>query len=134
MIVIVCLDDNQGMLFNKRRQSRDMKVLENIWTMTDKLWISSFSEKLFGDCQERVKVADDFLEKAKEGEYCFVENQKLISYIEKIEQLIVYKWNRKYPADFKLDINYDNWKMTVQEEFAGTSHDKITKEIYIMGD
>ena len=30
MNIIVCLDDNQGMLFNKRRQSKDRQVLEDI--------------------------------------------------------------------------------------------------------
>ncbi|MBQ8802962.1 MAG: ribonuclease Z [Tyzzerella sp.] len=130
MIAIVCLDDNQGMLFNQRRQSRDAKVLEDIWTMTDKLWISSFSEKLFMEYQKQVEIDDDFLQNACEGEYCFVENQKLSPYTDKIEQLIVYKWNRKYPVDFKLDINLKNWKLIEQAEFAGSSHEKITKELY----
>lgn len=130
MIAIVCLDDNQGMLFNKRRQSRDAKVLEDIWTMTDKLWISSFSEKLFMEYQKQVEIDDDFLQNACEGEYCFVENQKLSPYTDKIEQLIVYKWNQKYPVDFKLDINLKNWKLIEQAEFAGSSHEKITKELY----
>ena len=41
MKVIVCIDDNGGMLFNKRRQSRDRKVLEDISLMTDKIWMVS---------------------------------------------------------------------------------------------
>ena len=30
MRVIVCLDDRNGMLFNRRRQSRDRRVVEDI--------------------------------------------------------------------------------------------------------
>ena len=30
MKIIVCLDDNNGMLFNNRRQSRDKTVVEDI--------------------------------------------------------------------------------------------------------
>ena len=56
MNIIVCIDDNQGMLFNKRRQSRDVKVLEDIATLTDTLWISSFSEKLFENVSELAEL------------------------------------------------------------------------------
>lgn len=135
MKVIVCLDDNSGMLFNKRRQSRDVKVLEDMATLADKLWIGSFSEKLF-ECEGAqrnivVQIADDFLNRASKDEYCFVENEKLLPYQEKIEQLIAYKWNRKYPSDFKLDLNLNEWKLVKTLDFAGNSHEKITKEIYV---
>ena len=105
MNVIICIDENQGMLFNKRRQSKDIKVIEDIASLTKELWISPFSEKLFID--EKVKtnlviqVRDNAISHAVEGSYCFVENEKLIPYQDKIEQLIVYKWNRSYPSDFK---------------------------------
>lgn len=34
MNVIVCVDDNNGMLFNKRRQSRDKAVIDKIINIT----------------------------------------------------------------------------------------------------
>ena len=73
MNVIVCLDDKNGMLFNKRRQSQD-----------------------------------------------------------KINTLIIYKWNRIYPADLHFDINVNDvsWELIDSEEFNGSSHEKITREIY----
>lgn len=130
MNVIICLDDNQGMLFNKRRQSRDVKVIEDIATLTDKLWIHSFSEKLFeGILDTNIDVA--FLHKALENEYCFVENEKLLPYLDAIEKIIIYKWNRKYPSDFKLDLNLDEWKLIESVDFIGNSHEKITREIYV---
>ncbi len=30
MIIAVCTDDNNGMLFNNRRQSRDMLLIEDL--------------------------------------------------------------------------------------------------------
>lgn len=135
MNVIICLDDNHGMLFNKRRQSRDVKVLEDIATLTKEIWISLFSEKLFEDVSEtvqfQVNIDDSFLSHASEGEFCFVENEKLLPHIDKIEQLIVYKWNRKYPTDFKLDLNLEDWKLIESIDFIGNSHKKITREIYV---
>lgn len=130
MKVIVCVDDNLGMLFNKRRQSRDAKVIEDISKMTEKLWIHPFSDKLFSEFSGQVAAAEDFLGKAEQGEFCFVENQKIMPYADEIEQLIVYHWNRKYPSDFKLDVNLKDWKLAETIEFEGTSHEKITREIY----
>jgi len=132
MKVIVCIDDNQGMLFNKRRQSRDRKVMEDIAAMTPAVLINSFSVKLFEEngSMPDVIVDENFLENAGDGEYCFVENCQLAPYLDKIEELIIYHWNRKYPADFKLDLPYKKWKKTSKTEFAGFSHEKITKEIY----
>lgn len=133
MNVIVCLDDNQGMLFNKRRQSRDRKVLEDIAEMTKLLWISPFSEKLFLESSCEVRMDELFLEKAEKGEFSFVENEEILPYIDKVEQIIVYKWNRKYPADFKFDVPLESWKLLEQKEFAGFSHEKITREVYVRG-
>lgn len=139
MKVIICVDDNLGMLFNNRRQSRDKKVIEDIIQMTDILWIHPFSEKLFkeNDMQKefendtkQILTDDNFLKKALPGQYCFVENQHIASYIDKIEQIILYKWNRKYPSDFKLDLELQEWKLMEAVEFEGSSHERITREIY----
>ena len=97
MKVIVCLDDKNGMLFGNRRQSRDKIVIEDICKMTDALSIHSFSEKLFLESAVQLNVADDFLKEATSGEFCFVENQSLVGHEEKMEEIIVYYWNRVYP-------------------------------------
>ena len=135
MKIIVCLDDNYGMLFNKRRQSRDAKVLEDIATLTEHLWIGSFSKNLFDSIsfpeQFHITIDDTFLSKVAVGEYCFVESEMLSPHTNNIEQLIVYKWNRKYPSDFKLDLNLDEWKLIESVDFVGHSHKKITREIYV---
>ena len=132
MNVILCVDENMGMLFNKRRQSRDSKVLEDIFGMTESLWIHPFSEKMFqeqkGKC--KIMVDDKFMEKALSGQYCFVENQELMLYSNLIEQMVLYCWNRNYPSDFKLDLDLSEWEPQSVTEFAGNSHEKITKTIY----
>ena len=131
MKVIICLDDNQGMLFNKRRQSRDRKVIEDIGQYAQRLWISPFSVKLFEETPQALCVAESYLEHAEEGAYCFVEADALKPHIHKIEEVIVYRWNRKYPADVCLDLNLSDWVLVKQSEFAGFSHEKITKEVYV---
>lgn len=135
MNVIICIDENQGMLFHNRRQSKDIKVIEDISCLTKELWVSPFSEKLFIDENVKTNLAiqarDNAISHADEGSYCFVENEKLMPYQDKIEQLIVYKWNRRYPSDFKLDLNLNEWKLIETIDFEGNSHEKITRETYI---
>ena len=50
MIVIVCLDDKKGMMFNHRRQSRDQAVTDRIQKICagKKLWMNAYSDKLYG--------------------------------------------------------------------------------------
>ena len=133
MIIIVCLDDAGGMMFNKRRQSRDRAVISDILKMCkgSRLWVNHYTAGLFKDSDDAVVIDEAFCEKAAAGEYCFAENILLMPYIEKIEKMIVYRWNRKYPADFLMDIDLQSWPCESVREFAGFSHEKITKEIYI---
>ena len=47
MTVYLCLDDRGGLLFNKRRQSRDAVLLADMAAgLEGKLYIDRFSEKL----------------------------------------------------------------------------------------
>lgn len=130
MKVIVCLDDNQGMLFNKRRQSRDRKVIEDICTMAEQLWVSPFSEKLFDGTASELCISERYLEEAGDGMYCFVETEPLEPHLHKIEEVIIYWWNRKYPTDTHLDLHLQEWVLKEQCDFAGFSHEKITKAVY----
>ena len=127
MKIIVCLDDNGGMLFNNRRQSRDRAVCEDIIKNLDgeKLFLSPFSQLLFENYNDSICVYEDFLEK---GYICFCENQSLLQY--EADEIIVYKWNRVYPADFYCDIDFSVYSLSEQTEFQGNSHEKITKQIF----
>ena len=131
--VVVCIDDNQGMLFNHRRQSRDSHVYKDIAELTKTIWLNHFSKVLFVDTSIQLQEDENFLEKSQGGEWCFVENVDLTPYMDKVEQFIIYKWNRTYPADLRLNIDFNHWTLQQVREFKGSSHDKITREIYIRG-
>ena len=135
MIVMVCLDDKNGMMFNGRRQSKDKVLRERIGELTgeSRLWMNAYSAKQFGaELPPNIQIDEEFLGKAGAGEFCFVENQKLTDVEEQIEKLMVFRWNRVYPADqyLDLDITFGKWKRLEQTEFAGHSHEKITVEVY----
>ena len=132
MTIFVCVDDNNGMLFNRRRQSRDEAVLEDmVRTAGQKIWMNEYSSKLFQTVPEKIIVEEDFLVCAGRDGCCFLENIPLKPYEDKLESVVVYYWNRVYPADTYLDIDLDlNWEVTDTKEFGGTSHEKITRKLF----
>lgn len=127
MKLIVCLDDNNGMMFNKRRQSRDRVLIENVLELCEgeKLYTNEYSSKLFSE--NTVEIFEN-IEDVGNG-YCFAENFTVNE--ENVEKIIVYKWNRLYPADTYLNIDLAGWNMTETVDFEGSSHEKITREIYV---
>jgi hypothetical protein len=134
MTVIVCLDNANGMMFNHRRQSRDANVVKDILKTINgaSLLIAPYSESLFSQAECSVSISESFLADADAKDYCFVENTSVAEFKEKISRLVIYKWNRDYPADFYFDIDYaSDYKLETTLDFGGTSHEKITKEVYV---
>lgn len=135
MHIILVVDDNWGMSFNNRRQSRDRVLTERILELTASahLWIRESSLKLFPDPPAHLIIDDEFPIKAESGDYCFVENVALLPTIEKFEGIIVFHWNRVYPSDQVFDRTFleGGWLLTSTSEFVGHSHEKITMERYV---
>lgn len=131
MHLIVCLDDRNGMAFNHRRLSMDRIVTEDIIRMTAEqtIWITDYSQKLFGHVSG-VRVSENPTEQALEGEFVFLETESADLQDIRWETLLVYRWNRNYPADVYLRIGED-WNVAEQVEFAGFSHEKVTRERYV---
>ncbi len=134
MIIITVVDNRNGMLFNHRRQSQDGILREKILEMAKekKIWMNAFSAKQFSQ-EDAIMVDEEFLEKAQKGEYCFVEDQPVASALDRIESVILFHWNRDYPGDFyfDLDLSDGSWELESTEDFAGSSHEDITKEVYL---
>lgn len=134
MNVILCLDDNKGLLFNNRRQSRDKAVSEDIFNSLngEKLTVTSFSEKLFSDYADRIIVEENPFGKDGVSDF-FSENLSLQPIMTKVDKITVYNWNRVYPCDFYCDIDFSQLKLLEESEFAGNSHEKITKKVFVKG-
>ena len=134
MTVFLCIDDRGGMLFNKRRQSRDSCVIADMAESVGDgvLYISDFSEGLFSESEISVISVPDPLISVGDNGFAFVENLHIADFIQKIDSLIIYRWNKKYPYDFSLDVvpGECGFKLFKSYDFKGSSHDKITKEVY----
>lgn len=133
MKIIVCADDRNGMVFNHRRQSMDRKLYERIIRLVgdQTLKMDPRSVTLFKEAGAKHLVEDtDFLSDSGKDDYCFVEFAALKPWEEQIEEVIVCRWNRVYPADQYLDLNLEEWKLCETEEMEGSSHACITLEVY----
>lgn len=135
MKIFAVVDDNQGMLFNNRRQSQDRCLREQILLdcAGKRLWMNEYSARQFDTpLPDNLIVDEEYLDKAGADEACFVENLSLSGYEAQISRLTLFRWNRVYPADtyFTIDLTNGEWKRTFVEEFEGNSHEKITKEVW----
>lgn len=131
MKVIVCVDKKGGMMFNNRRQSQDRVLREKIAEILNgaTLYMNSYSAKQFkGECS--ITVDEEFLSVAGKDDFCFVENLTVTP--DTVNEFYIFNWNRKYPADFYFDIKPRElgFKPIKTEEFQGSSHEKITLEVF----
>lgn len=104
MTLIVCLDQRNGMRFNDRPQSTDRCVTDRIACLT-----------------------------AERSDVCFFETGDLSAYLSNAERLIVFRWDKVYPADTKFPMEACKKIFTLQstENFPGHSHVMITQEVYV---
>ena len=126
MTLILWSGKNGEMMFNHRRCSRDRAVIEDILSMyaSGNLCVSPYSASLFdGAC-----IIYDLAE-AKE-KVLFLEDLPLLPALEQAQKIIVYRFDRTYPADVRLQIP-QCFSLTESLDFFGFSHDKITREVYV---
>lgn len=127
----ICLDDRNGLLFNNRRQSRDIRVLEDMAaSAAGELLIGEYSQKLLTDAGIPCRVVTE--EAITEGLY-FAEAIPSEALLARTETLVLYHWNRQYPADVRWEADPKDLGFSLKEasDFPGKSHEKITKEVYV---
>ena len=86
-------------------------------------------EKIFPE-SEKIVACGDYLTAAGKNDYCFCEEPPIT--LENSEKIIIYRWNRPYPADrhFHFDLEELGYELASTEEFIGNSHPTITEQIY----
>lgn len=134
MKAIVCVDDRNGMLFNHRRQSRDQAVTEKIREICQGkiLWMNEYSFSLYGILQGvTVRCDNDFPVRADTGEFALIETEDPGKYSDQIEELILFCWNRTYPAQLFMTLDLSEWEQTEEMDFEGNSHKNITLKKYV---
>ncbi len=122
-------------MFNGRRLSRDRAQQADLLAFCRgrTLWASPYSAPLFGG---QAREAEDPLAQAGPGEVCFLEGQPIAPALDRVEGIVLYRWNRAYPADTFLDVDPQaaGFTMTEAAEFPGSSHERICREVYARRD
>ncbi len=123
------------MAFAGKRQSMDRLLRKQILLLSQGsvLWMNAYSAMQFSEPAAHIRVAEDFMQKADKGQFCFVENEDIAPYADEVEKLILYRWNRSYPYDTVLPQVFtgEGWRRVDRLDFAGHSHDTITQEVYV---
>ena len=144
MKLILCVDENLGYSFNHRRQSRDKKMREHMLGILRKedagLFMNSYSEaslikdEVFTESELKLRkegqslTGDSFLARAdEENGWAFVENTDITEYLDKVDEIILYEWNRLYLSDLRLPAGYlKKFRKISEEKIRGSSHDSIS--------
>ena len=131
MKIAICVDKSGGILFGGRRLSQDSELRKKLIELVGngKLLMNEYSAKQF-DSNEKLQVSEDFLLSAGENDICFIENTDVP--INDGSVIYLFNWNRDYPADtyFEFDSKASGFKKIKKEDFVGSSHKKITLEVY----
>ena len=119
MILVLAIDNCNGLSFNQRRQRRSgilrKNLLKTVKDSGSKLWMSQYTAQQFTEQeQDQLSIDNGFIHKAQKGDYCFVEiwDNAILDHESDIEKIIVYHWGKRYPADSFFDGNLHcyGWK------------------------
>ena len=87
MTAIVCIEDRGGILFLKRRVSRDIEVLRDIVRDHKRIFLTEYSLPLFKDLKIDATVCELPLCSGEDGDVCFIEDGS-IEYGAKISKIL----------------------------------------------
>ena len=88
--------------------------------------MSEYSARQF---EEGVYGGVDYLSGAEAEDWCFAEDTAYLAHADAIRQIVLFRWNRHYPADVHFEFP-GKWALVRAEDFPGSSHEKITMEVY----
>lgn len=135
MIVFVCVGEQGSLLFNRRRVSSDSMIINDIleYSGYEKLYMREYSIKLF-PADPRICISETCLKSAGVADGIFWEESWQDALLEKANEFVVYLFNRLYPADVKFPLDQLRNRGTIKSvvEFAGNSHERITREVYVL--
>ncbi len=152
MKLIICTDTRFGYSFNQRRQSSDREVHQhmagqllkaevpvsaNYYTtrslLRNREFIpDAFFERLLLPAKEDDAPSDFLFTAARDEIYAYVENVSLIGYYHLIDEILLYIWDKRYPADLMFPASLlSAFQLKEEETFPGHSHEEIIFRHYV---
>ena len=143
MKIVFVLDQKNGMMFNRRRQSFDQaiikKIVEDVNEVEGRLWVSDYSKELFASYDVNTMPLEEFdLSKVSDNDVVYVENigvdlEAMIANKEMSVELDFYRWDKVYPSDKKMIFTkemLDAFFVKDSYEMSGETHDVISVEVW----
>ena len=132
MRLIVCLDDENGIAFNCRRQSRDRVLIEDLllYVGYDRLCMTPITSELFPAITPEMSITETPFADARECDTVFCELIDPAPYADRFDEIVIYRWHRLYPADVFFGVSLADFTCTEITEFPGFSHEIITREVW----
>ena len=149
MKLVLCTDSRYGYSFNHRRQSSDIEMrrdmIRRLGTEADRIFVNAYTERsllkdgCFSD-EEAARRKDGpspsgraFLETAeKAGGWAFAENVDLKGCLHCIDELLLYIWDKRYPADYTFPAELlSSFRLEEEAQLKGRSHDVIYLKHYV---
>lgn len=123
-------------MFNNRRQTKDRIVIQKIKEIVNKenLHLSNYSLSLFQDNNSledtEIVLCNESEIESKESDYYFIEDFSPKDYEKMAKRIVLFCWNKTYPADSFFNIDLSKYELKEEVEFEGYSHDNISMKIY----
>ena len=135
MTVVVCVDTQGGVLFNKRRVSSDRLLIADLLEQVgnQRICLRSYTANLFPE-GINLHITENCIEDVQQDEVLFLEEAAPGDLLAKAEKVILYHWNRTYPSDvrFPVEALKRSGEMIDSVDFSGNSHERITREVYVL--
>ena len=149
MKLILCVDDRLGYSFNHRRQSSDLcmrqDMVRRLGDGFDDIFINAHTERsllkdgCFGPREAKRRLEHParsgraFLEDAADADgWAFVENVEVKGLWHRVDEILLYIWDKRYPADYSFPKELlSSFVLTEETRFPGKSHDVIRLEHYV---
>ena len=125
MILAVVTDDDGGLTFHERRQSRDRVLRRKLAELSEGrlLWMNAYTAGQFDPFPENAVISDTFLKDAGPDDVCFAENEALLPYAGRIRAVWLFRKLDFIPSEHGMHL-------VSSGDFPGYSHEKITLEVW----
>ena len=132
MVIVACIDKSGNIALNTNGQLNHIIFWVRLKVVSNEalLYMNFNSSRQFGYYPMKM-IDDDFLDIAGEDSYCFVEDTDITPYIDRIDKIILYKWNKKFSSKFEFDKSIlDNFSVVSKKSFYGEPFLKISEIVY----
>ena len=150
MKLILCADERFGYSFNHRRQTSDREMVRDLkrrlGSEADRIRVNAYTERLllrngYFSPEEAARreaspapAGSAFLKNADDASgWVWTENVDLKGLYHTIDELLLYVWDKRYPADLLFPEQLlAGLRPAETAEFPGYSHDLIRVEHYVL--